>query len=60
MRVVMAIEAWYSLVELLDNYSAPIVNILLRLFSKLLRLICFCNYRHYNALSVFVDVDRAL
>jgi len=26
--------------------------ILLRLFAKLLRLICFCNYRHCNALSV--------
>ena len=22
--------------------------------------ICFCNYRHCNALSVFIDVDRAL
>ena len=32
--------------------------ILLRLFEKLLRLICFCNYRHCNALSVFIDVDR--
>ena len=35
-------------------------TILLRLFAKLLRLICFCNYRHCNALSVFIDVDRAL
>jgi len=38
--------------------------ILLRLFAKLLRLICFCNYyRHCNAVrcrSTFIDVDRAL
>jgi len=34
--------------------------ILLQLFAKLLRLICFSNFRHSNALSVFIDVDRTL